>query len=343
MTRDDSSRYVATAAGRRRAKKRTTNVGRTGARFPSARVIAQNEPDEPTENDGDHSGPPSQPIQPSQASAPDGTTTPETTGLAPPPPPTPTPPPPPPAGSWSADPEQPSATGWPSATNREPASGRHSAADPPSFPGRTPVADWSPVPDPATPGPAHSTADADPHEDTDAPIGARFGPYSARKPKRAKEFDTGSTPVVVDARPREPGEPTPEQSAERTMPMVLPWAGALVRPYAHTGGRTRSSRDLAIEALVSTSEQPATPATTAALDEALTTHHRRRIVDICIRPRSVAEIAALLSVPLGVARVLLGDLATAGAVIVHPTAGTTGDGAPDLDFMRRVLVGLRRL
>jgi hypothetical protein len=41
--------------------------------------------------------------------------------------------------------------------------------------------------------------------------------------------------------------------------------------------------------------------------------------------------------------VLLGDLATAGAVVVHPTAGSTGDGAPDIEFMRRVLVGLRRL
>jgi len=79
------------------------------------------------------------------------------------------------------------------------------------------------------------------------------------------------------------------------------------------------------------------------LDEVLTTQHRRMIVDMCARPRSVAEVAALLSVPLGVARVLLGDLATAGAVVVHPTAGSSEDGATDLDFMRRVLVGLRRL
>jgi hypothetical protein len=79
------------------------------------------------------------------------------------------------------------------------------------------------------------------------------------------------------------------------------------------------------------------------LDEVLTTHHRRLIVDMCLQPRSVAEVAALLAVPLGVARVLLGDLAVAGVVTVHPTAGSTGDGAPDVEFMRRVLVGLRRL
>jgi hypothetical protein len=29
--------------------------------------------------------------------------------------------------------------------------------------------------------------------------------------------------------------------------------------------------------------------------------------------------------------------------VVHPTAGTSGDGEPDVAFMHRVLVGLRRL
>ncbi|WP_459708194.1 DUF742 domain-containing protein [Actinophytocola sp. KF-1] len=168
--------------------------------------------------------------------------------------------------------------------------------------------------------------------------GARFGPYSVRKPKRAKAAGAGSTPVVDDpVVETPPGEPTPEQSAERTVPLIKPWAGALVRPYAHTGGRTRSSHTLELEALVSSSRHP------GAGDAALTTHHRRMIVDMCVQPRSVAEVAALLSVPLGVARVLLGDLATAGLVVVHPTAGTSGDGEPDLAFMRRVLVGLRRL
>ncbi|MGB3438005.1 MAG: DUF742 domain-containing protein [Actinophytocola sp.] len=167
--------------------------------------------------------------------------------------------------------------------------------------------------------------------------GARFGPYSVRKPKRAKEFDTGSTPVVDDSPSETPsGEPTPEQSAERTMPLIRPWAGALVRPYTHTGGRTRSSYVLALETLVSSSWHP-------GADAVLATHHRRMIVDLCVQPRSVAEVAALLSVPLGVVRVLLGDLATAGVVVVHPTAGTSGDGEPDLAFMHRVLAGLRRL
>jgi hypothetical protein len=58
---------------------------------------------------------------------------------------------------------------------------------------------------------------------------------------------------------------------------------------------------------------------------------------LCQEPRSVAELAARVGVPLGVARVLVGDLAAAGAVAVHRADG------PDLDLMRRVLSGLKRL
>jgi hypothetical protein len=68
------------------------------------------------------------------------------------------------------------------------------------------------------------------------------------------------------------------------------------------------------------------------------TVQRQRIIDLCSQPKSVAEVAALLAVPLGVARVLVGDLASDGSVVVQATVG-----APDIDTMRRVLVGLRRL
>lgn len=85
-----------------------------------------------------------------------------------------------------------------------------------------------------------------------------------------------------------------------------------------------------VEALVSASR--------SAERGELGTAQRRRIVELCTSPRSVAEVAALLAVPLGVARVLVGDLASDGAVVVHAQAG-----APDVDVMRRVLVGLRRL
>lgn len=113
---------------------------------------------------------------------------------------------------------------------------------------------------------------------------------------------------------------------------VLDYNG-LVRPYFWTGGRTASRFDLSFETLISTTGQPVDP--TAPPE-----HHT--ILELCGAPRSVAEVAALLSMPLGVARVVLGDMAEAGSVAVHRTAGSA-DAAPDLDLVQRVLNGLQRL
>lgn len=107
----------------------------------------------------------------------------------------------------------------------------------------------------------------------------------------------------------------------------------LVRPYSWTGGRTASRVDLAVETLVS--------ATGRAPDPPAGPEHRT-ILRLCATPHSVAELAALLSMPLGVARVLLGDLAAAGSVAIHRTVGTA-DAAPDVALMQRVLNGLQRL
>jgi hypothetical protein len=80
----------------------------------------------------------------------------------------------------------------------------------------------------------------------------------------------------------------------------------LVRPFLLTGGRTRPLQDgLRVETMVSA--QPA--ALSAPLRFEL-----RHIVELCQRPQSVAEIAVGLGVPLGVARVLIADLATDGFV-----------------------------
>jgi Protein of unknown function (DUF742) len=110
---------------------------------------------------------------------------------------------------------------------------------------------------------------------------------------------------------------------------------AIVRPYAWTRGRTKSSLDLRIEALVTTSEL-------GEDIEALTQTEHRSVAALCTEPRSVAEIATLLHVPLGVAKVLLGDMADLGLVIVHKTA-TGGANKAHLMLMERVLSGLRRL
>ncbi|GAA2558365.1 DUF742 domain-containing protein [Pseudonocardia hydrocarbonoxydans] len=110
---------------------------------------------------------------------------------------------------------------------------------------------------------------------------------------------------------------------------------AAVRPYAWTRGRTKSGFDLGIETLVSTSQR--------GRDQmGLLQVEHRAVAELCEAARSVAEVAALLSLPLGVARVLLGDMAGLGVVTVHQTASRAGN-APDLALMERVLSGLRRL
>lgn len=108
-----------------------------------------------------------------------------------------------------------------------------------------------------------------------------------------------------------------------------------VRPYTWTRGRTRPVYDLAVETLVSTSAQGRDVA-------ALTSVEHRAVAEMCREPRSVAEVAALLVLPLGVARVLLADMANIGLVVVHRTATSSGE-APESGFMERVLSGLRRL
>ena len=56
---------------------------------------------------------------------------------------------------------------------------------------------------------------------------------------------------------------------------------------------------------------------------------------------SVAGISAVLRLPLGVARILVADVAAEGLVQVHQTDHK--EGRPDLNLLERVLSGLRRL
>ncbi|MCY7343909.1 MAG: DUF742 domain-containing protein [Pseudonocardia sp.] len=106
-----------------------------------------------------------------------------------------------------------------------------------------------------------------------------------------------------------------------------------VRPYVITGGRTRSRRNLAFETLVSAASRD----TQDAVDDSMSIEERQAI-ELCARPRSVAEIAALLHVPIGVSRVLLGDLAERGLVVVHDSADTGGP-----EVLHRILFALRDL
>lgn len=108
----------------------------------------------------------------------------------------------------------------------------------------------------------------------------------------------------------------------------------LVRPYALTGGRTRASiADLPIEAMVMS--------TPKGLGAGAVRHEAREIVTMCTQPLSVAEVSARVGIPLGVARVLIGDLHGDGCVEIH--RATVGDARPDLRLLNRVLEGLKAL
>jgi uncharacterized protein DUF742 len=157
-------------------------------------------------------------------------------------------------------------------------------------------------------------------------------------------------------RPNAPGGP-PQQGAQNGPPAAAPYQpeqfdtehydeedlprvrsgrrASPVRPYVRTGGRTRSNRELALETLVSVSQ-------TRPRSARPPNREYRRVVDLCGVPRSIAEVAALTSVPVGVARVLVGDLAAQGLLTVHQTRGPSG-AATDMALMQRVLAGLRKL
>lgn len=109
----------------------------------------------------------------------------------------------------------------------------------------------------------------------------------------------------------------------------------VVRPYSWTQGRTRPAQDLAIETLVSTSDEGRDLTSICSAEHAA-------IAQLCTEMRSVAEVAALLSLPLGVARVLLADMIDTGLVHVHRNPTGWGD-TPDLALLERVLDGLYRL
>jgi hypothetical protein len=99
-----------------------------------------------------------------------------------------------------------------------------------------------------------------------------------------------------------------------------------------TEGRTEpTGRDLAIEDLIGAAAHP--PAW-------LSLEHRS-IALACHEILSVAELAARVDLPLGVTRVLVGDLATHGVVTVHRAPSHAG--GPNVALLEQVLHGLQQL
>lgn len=144
----------------------------------------------------------------------------------------------------------------------------------------------------------------------------------ARPRKRARAPDPG------------PGHepPRPEQRPDEVVPAEE--NAASVRAYAWTAGRTRSSGRLEIETLIVTAPRA------EELFHTMRSEHQA-VVRLCRQTRSVAEIGALLRLPIGVVRVLLDDMAGLGLVTVHHNQ--TPDDRPDVELMRRVLRGLANL
>ncbi|HET9138018.1 DUF742 domain-containing protein [Actinophytocola sp.] len=160
--------------------------------------------------------------------------------------------------------------------------------------------------------------------------GARFGPLSQRHRKRDHPGESPEPEAAAVARPA-PVAPSRSLPPAERLPLE---SEVLIRPYARTGGRTKPNRTLALETLITTSPGPAGP------DARHRSREHRMIAGLCVRPRSVAEVAALLAIPLGVARILVGDMANDGSVVLH---GSSGHRPPDLLLMQRVLDGLRHL
>jgi Protein of unknown function (DUF742) len=108
----------------------------------------------------------------------------------------------------------------------------------------------------------------------------------------------------------------------------------VVPVYAFTRGRTRpAGQDLPLEAVVTTTERASRSAASLQME-------LRDIVGMCSGPMSLAEIGAALEVPVGVARVLVGDLANAGYLAVH-LPQPAADGGPGHAILGRLLDGLR--
>jgi Protein of unknown function (DUF742) len=112
-------------------------------------------------------------------------------------------------------------------------------------------------------------------------------------------------------------------------------AGAVVRPYAVTRGRTRpAGGKLDLIALISAVRDA------SATELGLGPEHLA-LLRICRRPTSVADLAADLDLPVGVVRILLGDLRERALISVHnpiPAARL-----PDRRILQEVVDGLRRL
>lgn len=111
-------------------------------------------------------------------------------------------------------------------------------------------------------------------------------------------------------------------------------AGPVVRPYALVRGRTRPRRVAPglIDFVTATGE--------AGKDAFGLGPEHRQLLSLCRKPISVADLASDTDLPLGVVRILLGDLRERGLIVV---AGSAQQDSSEEAVLRSVLDGLRAL
>ncbi|KAA0098544.1 DUF742 domain-containing protein [Mycolicibacterium sp. P1-18] len=127
--------------------------------------------------------------------------------------------------------------------------------------------------------------------------------------------------------------PPPRDAWEPSEPLI---EVSLVRPYTLTAGRTASPVDLPLEAPIRTLH-PATAPRWPRSDV------RAKILELGVDGPSVAEVAARLGLPLGVARVLIGDLVTQDYLRVDATLSSSETTDERRELIGRTLRGLRAL
>ncbi|MCL2455030.1 MAG: DUF742 domain-containing protein [Micrococcales bacterium] len=114
-----------------------------------------------------------------------------------------------------------------------------------------------------------------------------------------------------------------------------------VRPYAVTGGRVRARSDLPLEALIEA--QPATRPTGGLPPE------KRSILQYASEDYiSVAELSALLHLPIGVTRIIVSDLADGDYIRIisgsdNGASSNGGEPGLSLSVLESVLNGISAL
>ena len=105
----------------------------------------------------------------------------------------------------------------------------------------------------------------------------------------------------------------------------------MIRSYTITAGRTSANIDLPMEATLRLQ---------AGVDAPTLGFAAVQVLEVCDR-RSVAEVSALTKMPIGVARVLLGDLIEQGLVRIQATITEKTSNDERLELIERTLRGLR--